>query len=180
MVPVTNYAVSMATLDQRIALSQEDRDDQLSASDTLDPDMPRLESSDIEDNDIPNLVDSETGEDMPNLIDDDDGKMKSQLVDTIRHWRTWKMDQWGRYSHEEDEQFQIGDHNIRFSTIDNDTVTLKLEGEVKEDKDGLDHNFRHADEIEMDTIPTIVPAKTVVAEDQNFRHPASISSTPLN
>ena len=74
----------------------------------------------------------------------------------------------------------MGDHNIRFTTIDNDT--FKLEGEVKEpeDKDGLDQNFRHAAEIQMDTIPTIATEKTVVAEDQNFRHAASMSSTPSN
>ena len=179
-VMMTNHAIAMATLDQQIAQSQEDRDDQLSASDTLDPDMPRLESSDIEDDDVPDLVDTETGDDKPDLIDDDGGEMQSQLVDTIRHWRTWKMDQWGRYVHEKGKQFQMGDHNIRFTTIDNDT--FKLEGEVKEpeDKDGLDHNFRHATEIQMDTIPTIATEKTVVAEDQNFRHAASMSSTPSN
>ena len=63
------------------------------------------------------------------------------------------MDQWGQYAHEEGEQFQMGDHNIRFNTIDNDT--LKREGEVKEDNNGLDDNFRHGAEIEMDTITTI-------------------------
>ena len=178
MMSVTNHAIAMATLDQQIAQSQEDRDDQLSASDTLDPDMPRLESSDIEDDDVPDLVDTETGDDKPDLIDDDGGEMQSQLVDTVRHWRTWKTDQSGRYVHEEGEQFQMGVHNIRFNTIDNDT--FKLEGEVKEDKDGLDHNFRHAAEIQMDTIPTIATEQTVVAEDQNFRHAASISSMPSN
>ena len=49
--------------------------------------MPLLESSDIEDDDVPDLVDTETGDDKPDLIDDD-GEMQSQLVDTIRHWRT--------------------------------------------------------------------------------------------
>ena len=37
-------------------------------------------------------MDSETGDDMPDLINDDGGEMQSQLVDTIRHWRTWNYD----------------------------------------------------------------------------------------
>ena len=70
------------------------------------------------------------------------------------------------------------DGNTRFDTIDNET--LKLEGEVEETKDGFDHYFRHAAEIEMDKIPAIATAVTVMVENQNFRHPARDSSTPSN
>ena len=38
VVSVTNHQTAMATLDQQIALSQEARNDQSSASVTLDPD----------------------------------------------------------------------------------------------------------------------------------------------
>jgi len=53
-------------------------------------------------------------------------------------------------------------------TWESNSVEVKIE--IEETGKQLDHNFRHAAEQEENSILTIESAKTVVVEDQNYRH----------
>jgi hypothetical protein len=86
------------------------------------------------------------------------------------------MDTRVRYILGEDEQPK--ELKIQSDTMMSHDSKIHLE----KTQDQIDHNFKHATAVTADRVRTKAPAATVtiVAEDQNFRHAATYSSTTWN